>query len=356
MLTGCREEEEIRRYKVDKPHVLQKINPGVSQNSNGGPEAPVGVPSRMLAAIVPYEKQAWFFKVTGPIPEISKHADAFKQFVQSVTFEGGADAKPQWDVPEGWKQQPGSEMRFATLQLPTSGQPLELAVSSLALREGEDLQQYILMNVNRWRNQMQLPPITKQELPERTEELELKGTIATLADLEGLFSGGMGMQAPFAGRRPDSTPIQPMPEAANSSLSYDVPEGWKPGRAGGFRKAAFNIEGESGKAEVTVIDLSRQSGDLLSNVNRWRGEIGLGPTTQSEVEKQVQQLDVGMLKGELIYMVGPEDASRREATIAVIVPHDEKTWFIKLRGDAALVEEERERFEQFAGSIKFTQD
>ena len=355
MLTGCRDEEEIRRYKVDKPHVLQKINPGASKDRAGSPNAPAGVPSRMLAAIVPHGKEAWFFKVTGPIPEVAKQTDAFKRLIQSVTFEG-ADGKPQWKTPEGWEQRPGSEMRFATLQIPSSGQPLELAVSSLAVRDGEDLQQYILMNVNRWRTQMQLPPITKEELPETTEQVELEGTTAVIADLEGLFSGGMGMQAPFASRRPESTPIQPSPEVASNSLTYNVPEGWKPGRSGGFRKAAFNVEGEGGKAEVTVIDLSREAGDLLSNVNRWRGEIGLGPTTQSEADKEVQQIDVGKAKGQLIHMVGPEDAARRESTVAVIVPQEDKTWFIKLRGDTALVEQERQRFEQFARSIKFTQD
>lgn len=75
-------------------------------------------------------------------------------------------------------------MRFATLEFGPADRPLELSVIPLGVPPG-DPSAYILSNVNRWRQQMQLPPIEAGELDKQSEKIELDGTTATAVDLRG---------------------------------------------------------------------------------------------------------------------------------------------------------------------------
>src|SRR5690606_5062646 len=102
---------------------------------------------------------------------------------------------------EGWSEQPGSGERIATL---TTSQDLEVSVTRLPIREGEDLKEYRLANVNRWRGQMGLRPIPADklhaggDLDDESVAIELSdGTEVTLVNLVGRLQGGM--MPPFAG-------------------------------------------------------------------------------------------------------------------------------------------------------------
>ena len=143
---GCGEEAEIRRYTVDKPHVLMRINSVQPREPRPAGPPSASVPTRMLAAIVPQEGQAWFFKLTGPEASVAQHTEAFESFVKSIRFSGTAKVKPEWDLPEGWTQQPGSEMRYATILVGAGA--LELTVTRL-VAEHPDSVGYLLANINR---------------------------------------------------------------------------------------------------------------------------------------------------------------------------------------------------------------
>jgi len=135
----------------------------------------------MLAAIVLRADKAWFFKVVGPDAQVARQADAVRSLLRSVRF---VDEKPQWTLPEGWRQKAGSGMRFATLEFGPADKPLELTVIPLGVPPGES-SAYVLSNVNRWRQQLQLPPIAAGELDKQTEKIALDGTTATAVDLRG---------------------------------------------------------------------------------------------------------------------------------------------------------------------------
>ena len=61
-------------------------------------------------------------------------------------------------LPEGWHARPASGMRYATVAIDTSGEPLELSVTPLRTPPG-DFQEYVLANVDRWRQQLGLSPV-----------------------------------------------------------------------------------------------------------------------------------------------------------------------------------------------------
>jgi hypothetical protein len=257
---------------------------------------------------------------------------------------------------------------------------LEVSVTTFPKPEGQDPQEAILMNVNRWRGQMGLPPITMDHLDDQTKKISLAGETCVFVNLTGkLGKGGMGAP-PFAGGavppgHPELPPDHPQlpldhpaipaggaanseklpagnpPAAAPADLTFDTPAGWQPGSLNSMRKAAFVVEDGPRKVEITVIGLPPS--DLLSNVNRWRGQLQLSETTAEDLNKQIKPLSIDGIKGSYIELVGPSDPAPQQTIIVAMAPAADQVWFIKLSGDAKLAEREKPKFDAFLKSIKF---
>ena len=75
-----------------------------------------------------------------------------------------------WAVPDGWKQVPGKEMRYATLVVESGDTPLELSVIPLG-----PMARDVLGNVNRWRQQLKLEPVQADQLDRRRRGRPLPG-------------------------------------------------------------------------------------------------------------------------------------------------------------------------------------
>ncbi|MEX2118407.1 MAG: hypothetical protein WD847_02255 [Pirellulales bacterium] len=341
---GCSDSDQVEQYQVPKQQVLDSIN--------GPPPAePVPHEDTMLAAIVLEPDQAWFFKLAGPRRAVEDQAERFEALIESLEF---GDSGPRWSLPAGWREQAGSGMRYATLTAESGDELLETTVTSLPRNDGDE-KAYSLSNINRWRGQMGLQPIGRHELSNAARQVKFAGGIATVVELKGkLAAQGMG-QAPFVGRAPfaGQEPLAPglagdAGETGRGGLRYNTPEGWQAGQAGAMRKAAFVVAQGDRQVEITVIDLAASAGGLLDNVNRWRGQIGLGNTTEEELDQQVRKLPVGSDRGDYVELYGPE-----QAILAVIARQGGKSWFIKLMGDKQLAEREKQRFEQFVQSLEF---
>lgn len=351
---GCRPQGEITQYTIPKPETIQLAAPGAT---SGGTESTAGRPERMLGALVPHRDQVWFFKLTGPVEKAGTHTESFAELVKSLKFT--AAGKPEWQLPTGWSEQPGSGMRFSTL-LTNDQPPLELTVIALP-GGGADLAEQTLANVNRWRGQLSLPPISLAKLGEETTVVPTAdGSSATLVDFTGTSSGGGMMNAPFARGGGLGAPSglsaggtrEPATSAA-APLKSTAPAGWKEGRVGGMRKAAFDIQDGDQKAEVTVIDLPVEAGDRLANVNRWRGQVGLKELTAAELAESLTKVPVGDLEGDYVELVGEPSASQPQTILGAIVDHGGKAWFIKLQGDRELAAKQIENFKSFVKSITF---
>src|SRR6187401_552637 len=107
-VAGCQKEDQVRRYVVAKPPpVVRPSNSGSGQGTDeissldGRRQAgtPDGVPTRVLAVVVPREKQTWFFKLSGPTAAVTEQAEPLLTFLHSLKF---ADETPTWTLPEGW--------------------------------------------------------------------------------------------------------------------------------------------------------------------------------------------------------------------------------------------------------------
>lgn len=353
-LAGCQKPDEIVRYTVAKPPPHEGKPPSGQQPSSVAidnatqPETS----GQLVGAIIPRGDKTWFFKLTGPSPAVESQKKSFVQFVKSIRFQ---EKGPEWALPAGWEDEPGSEMRFATLRITTPHGPLELSVIPLPTGEGS-FDAYLLSNVNRWREQLRLPPIMKDELPEKTIQFDIEGTPAWLVAFEGrLTQPRMGMGGgPFANKGP-ARPDAPRATPTRDSLPFtcQIPEGWTAVNAGQMQLARYEVRDGSLEAVITV---STAGGDLVANVNRWRGQVQLDPLDAATLEKELRKIKVDGHEAASVALVGPEEAQRRETILGVVVEAQRQQWFIKLKGDAELAAREIEHFDEFVQSIRFREE
>ena len=93
--------------------------------------------------------------MAGPRESLDSQADGFVGLIKSLRFGDQPEAGPQWTLPDGWSQKTGSGFRFATIEIPSAQDRLELSVSQLPVPAG-DRTEYVVSNVNLWREQMGL--------------------------------------------------------------------------------------------------------------------------------------------------------------------------------------------------------
>jgi len=359
---GCaKQEKPIEHYQVARTAESPPRPAGHGAATPIGQTGTTAEKTRMLAALIPRGEQTWFFKLTGPANAVDPLTNSFRGFIRSIRFPADAPGAPTWTLPEGWRQDPPAGMRYATLRFGSEQRPLSMSV--IPLQSSGDPKTYALSNINRWRNQLGLPPIAAERLDAETESIELPGGKAIMVRLLGTYRGdGMGrFRGPMAGRLPaghpatgaGNVPATGLRQANPPGITYDAPKMWAVGKAGGMRKAAFQIAAGDQKAEVTAIDLAAAAGALLPNVNRWRSQIHLGEVTEAQLNDALAPIEIDGRTGQYVRLVGPAGAQPREAILGVILVDAGRAWFFKMKGNAELVEQQRKNFESFVHSIKF---
>lgn len=362
---GCHR-DEIASYSIPKQSQVDEQNvvvPDELKNAGG--------PDRMLAAILLYDDDGWFFKLTGPREPVGSQADSFRDFLASIRFanSGSIASTPEWDLPEGWTSSVAGETAaggFATIEVPNAnGDSLKLTVSRLPTSSWTEAE-YKLANINRWRKQIGLPEMGRAHLTALTERIETADGEATLVDLTGTLSstGGMppfagmsgGGNAPFAGgAAPRRDP------AANESVSmkYDRPEGWQDAPLSASRggitlnyAAAFKV-GEPGRqVDITVSEFPATGNEMLRmNVNRWRQQVGLPPASDAGIADSLESISLANQEAKYIELVPESDGT--DMILGAIAEAKGRTWFFKLIGDRATAERERQHFREFVQSARF---
>ena len=121
-----------------------------------------------------------------------------------------------------------------------------------------------------------------------------------------------------------------------------------------MRVASFKIVDTNGKqADVSVIPLPGEAGGDFSNVNRWRGQVGLAPVSEDELKKLAQLVDLAGQPADLYEQDGKNPAGEPTRILAVIQRRDGMAWFFKMTGDSKLVADEKSNFVEFLKSVEF---
>ena len=374
-VAGChRDEVKVYRVAKDQDQPQQQTAPALPTDSPN-PSLPPGHPDISSASAT-------------PLPAAS------------------ASALPQltWKTPEGWTEMPPSEMRVASFKATgPDGKSADVSVIPLPGLAGSDP-----ANVNRWRGQVGLSPVSPDELKKSAEAVEAAGQPAQLYDVAGQnpgngeaerilgviqhrddmawffkMTGDAGLveqqkpafvaflkslnfsAAPAQATLPQGHPAigdmgggaspAAAPVSGEGKPNWQVPAGWQEMPAAQFLLAEYAIAGANGaKAEVNVASLSGDGGGMLANVNRWRRQIGLGAVDENGLAGMTTSMDVTGGRATLVDLNGTDGRTGQPTRlIGVVVPMNGQTWFYKLMGDAKVVESQKAAFTQFVQGVKY---
>lgn len=314
-------------------------------------------------------------------------------------------------TPEGWVELPADPARFRNAAWRVADAPDTECYLTLGVRGG------VAGNLARWyRNQFGIADVPAAEaLP----SIDFAGRPGRLAELQGTFAGKAEQAALIAffnegdsvtslkftgpgatvgenrdkflalaasirltkggaaSSAPPIRPGQPMPEGhpqtgaapapgtpapgpmppshaatgqpAASPFTAEVPPGWEP-VAGSSRTLHHRF------GSASEVYLSQLGGTLKASLDIWRGELGLGPMSDSEFAGLPHTLFLGDdgvlldLRGTFRSMSGRQID---DARLLIAARLDGATiTFCKLVGPAAEVDAQRDAFQQFCGSLR----
>jgi hypothetical protein len=322
----------------------------------------------------------------------------------------GATAPPglKYTLPPSWEEAPPGQMRVASFRVVgKNGKQAEVGVVPLPGLMGRDLE-----NVNRWRSTVGLGAVREEELPKLAQPVVVAGQAGQLYEQAGEnpgsgekmrilaavsrqnnvawffkmagdddlvaeqkpafieflksvnFTAGQTQAGLPASHPPVGDSAMPLMSAgANASgggssegkPSWQVPTGWHEVEAGQFLVAKFTMtDSGNGQAAVNVSMSLGDGGGLAGNVNRWRGQLSLGPLAGAELNQSVSDVDTTGGKASIVDLNGKDARTGQVARlIGAIVPVGDRTWFYKLMGNGQVVESQKDAFMSFVKTVKY---
>jgi hypothetical protein len=155
-------------------------------------------------------------------------------------------------------------------------------------------------------------------------------------------------EAPAMQMAPKSaTPTQQAASVSSPGFTADLPEGWKEiPSSSAMRKISYGIEG----TDIDFYLISLSMGDVTSNVNRWRGQVGLPNASAVDIEQDLQTFDVDGHEIKYIEIYNEESGKGIVAAIVDLAP---TYWYFTGKGSVEELKANAEGMQSFLKSIQF---
>ncbi|MCA8998587.1 MAG: hypothetical protein KDA80_16425 [Planctomycetaceae bacterium] len=339
LAASCSREDGIRQYTVAREESA--------------------APVTMAAPPVSSGNMAWFVKLTGPEGDVKDALESFSQIVETLKFD--ESGTPSYDLPEGWESSDGPPPRYQTITKSGSDPTLEITLS--ALPAGAATDEYLLANINRWRGQLGLDAMSGDNWKETAEQAgEVRVASAAnqtvaMVHLTGTTNdyGDSRMLGAIVLPQGDSAAMSPPPSrpsggAPSPKLTYDVPEGWQVAPGNSMRLASFQAGEMESPVDISVIRLAG-GGDVLGNINRWRGQVKMDPLSEETLKESVETINIDGKEAVYSDILGEETS-----ILAAILEDGEAKWFFKAMGPTDAIVAEQENFKAFLASVKFAEE
>ena len=161
-------------------------------------------------------------------------------------------------------------------------------------------------------------------------------------------------EAPETPTGPNAPSTPGMQTAAGGRIEWTKPEAWTELAPTAFRKGNYLVEdADGGQVEITVSSFPGNVGGVLANVNRWRGQAGLSPITDEQLEDSLTNLTVEGQRGQLVDILPDSGYANATRILAAIFSYGEQSWFFKMSGPQSIVANERERFLSMINGLRF---
>jgi len=306
-----------------------------------------------------------------------------------------------WTTPPGWTEMPTTQMRVANFR-PAGDPKAECYLTLLGGDAGG-----LAANVNRWRAQLALPALDAAGI-DALPKVQFLGQDASLLEANGTWTGMNGMESNpgwgltglllvdpngsaflkmtgpakvLADERehflelaksfrpaqttdaktaspavPSGAPAKPPagnaipPEAANGASSKDsfawtLPDGWRRAPDKPMRAVTF-YAGPGETLECYIAVFPGDTGGLLANVNRWRGQLDLPPLAEADIAKLES---IPMLGRKAVIVEGEGKGSQ---LVGAACPGQDHSVFVKMSGPPELVKAQRTAFLAFCRSLE----
>ncbi|HYE60764.1 MAG TPA: hypothetical protein VD997_02110 [Phycisphaerales bacterium] len=147
--------------------------------------------------------------------------------------------------------------------------------------------------------------------------------------------------------RPHVAPAPPAPAAAGTT-SWPTPQGWTLDPMPRQMRLATFRAGPDNPLEVALSEFPGDTGGLLANVNRWRGQVGLEPTTLEAFQAESPATQHDDVTVHLLRLRGPS-----QHMLGAILHHPKlnRTRFLKATGAPAAADQHEPAFKSFAHAI-----
>jgi len=348
-------------------------------------------------------------KQPGEISEVRTVAsEAFQRTTSAARFgfessppghDHAATSSPSgltWQVPAGWSTLPPTAMRAATFAIAAAPE-IDCSLTLLPAGGGG-----LEANLNRWRRQMSLEPLSAQEW-QALQTLPVLGRTALWLECEGTYHG-MGNETPREGAKllgvavedggeaiflkmvgpaaavdrergnfealcrsfgreggeggnaaPVANAPAPSDAGTDAPLSWQDPPTWTREPARTMRLVSFTL-GPNRDTECYVTMLEGAAGGLAANVNRWRQQMAQPALTPSELAALTEIPMLGT-RGRLVQIrgdfTGMDGVSRsRSMMLGAVCELGDRSVFVKMIGPEADVAAEQERFAAFCRSLQ----
>jgi hypothetical protein len=145
VLVACKRDSEIKVYRVSKA-------PLEESESGQNPAMPANAPSPSMPG-----------------------------GMGGTTQRDSAPPAISWTKPESWSEVPPSSMRYASFAAGATENKIDISIVSFAGEGGSDAD-----NVNRWRQQLQLPPLSPAAIATQVAPLQTDAATFATTDIAGL--------------------------------------------------------------------------------------------------------------------------------------------------------------------------
>lgn len=149
---------------------------------------------------------------------------------------------------------------------------------------------------------------------------------------------------------PESSTLQSEGHSEPTDWPWTLPEGWtEDPEPRQMRLATFIAPDSAGPVEVAVTRFDGRVGGVLANINRWRGQMGLNPISDDEIESVITRYSATGFDG---YETRIESAAGVMLAACVYEAAIDKTWFVRATvGDALTADRLESALFEMARSI-----
>ncbi len=380
-MAGCSPRYEARVYDAPKTESEFVGNPPAMASAPRQAPPMMGASSiplterRILGAVIPYENVAYFLKATDKIERLALAESDFRTVVERFAIDPDK-REMNFQLPENWtskwREDGGQFNVIAEFNVKAgSGAPIKFTVTELS--KPADLaswDSYLLVNINRWRGQLQLPETDLIALQNQLPSIKREGFAlpAYIFDATGAGSA----TSPPAVTPPSASPLSASPPAASSpaaaspspptsesplKLAYEKPDSWEIQAAKPFRLATFKIANGERPGEV-VVSLAKDS--PVPNAEMWFEQVLqredkdiIGPLAAKSVN-DAEEIQAGTRSGKL-YSIRSGDEATSPVLLVAAIPtgENEICLFVKLKADLRTSEEQKSNLLSFVNSLRW---